>query len=174
MNPVFDRIQPKLRKRRAVDASGLFWGLICLGGGLFYLSMFRVAGLLLLATAPLCFFWQLRKWRKDSTIVRDAAAWCQRFAAPHLELPVVDFVVAVVHNADCQIEDLLPSTNLNVLSGFSLEAEVYSGSGFTNANQVWLNDVLHEAKIKGPDPTRFFGSTLGDAIEFVGAEERRG
>ncbi|MEI2811240.1 MAG: hypothetical protein V9F00_13880 [Nocardioides sp.] len=124
--------------------------------------------------APLCFFWQLRKWRKDSTIVRDAAAVVPKIRCAHLELPVVDFVVAVVHNADCQIQDLLPSTNLNVLSGFSLEAEVYSGSGFTNANQVWLNDVLHEAKIKGPGPTRFFGSTLGDAIEFVGAEARRG
>lgn len=158
---------PSIRRVRPTDATGLFWLFVLLLAGLFYSQIFPGVGIFFLATTPFFVIWQFKKWQRDSGINRQAIVWCQQHYPTYSGTPVVDFMVALAHDATFDFTQLTPSIPLDDVK---LRAENYHdnywGTAYTN-RQAWLADLVADARIREIDLSTFSGMTLHDAIQFV-------
>lgn len=159
---------PAIQRNRPTDATGWFWAFVLLLAGLFYSHIWPVIGGLLLLASPLCFVRQFVKWRNDAAINRQATAWCRNYYASYGGTPVVDFMVAIVHDTGCDLNHVTPTTLLDELDGIPDDEEDFAGEGDdSDRHRLWLSDLLDDASIRDVDPSDFDGSTLHDAVGFV-------
>jgi len=136
--------------------------------GLFYSQIFPAIGIVLLLAGPFCFIWQFKKWYGDSAINRHATAWCQNHYPSYGDSPVVDFMVALAHDTGCDFTQLPPSTPLDDVNSLPEEdVDIHWGTEYSNRHQVWLAVLMHDARIRHIDLSKFSGTTLHDAIYFV-------
>lgn len=158
---------PRVTRPRPTDATGWFWAFVSLVVGLFFAAIFPPFALVLIAF-PFCFLWQFKKWRADSLIVTSATNWCGQHYPDAGGTPIVDFMIALVHDAGVDLENCSPETlidNLNWMSDDDQAAYWYPEAH--DRTQAWLRDMLADAKIKEPDLTEFSGTTLSDAISVM-------
>jgi hypothetical protein len=158
---------PVLQRSRPIDATGLFWSLVLLFGGLFYSQIWPVIAAVCVFASFTSFIWQFKKWKSDRAVQRQATAWCQKHYASHGNSPVVDLIVAIAHDTGCNLNQLTPTTSLDELNWIADGTEFYRGSGHIHRHQVWLADVVREARIPNIDMSSFYGVNLHDAVLFV-------
>lgn len=157
-----------------MDATGLFWGLVSLVVGLFFAAVFPTFAAVLIA-CPFCFVWQVRKWRTDAAIVKEATKWCSQYCPNAGDLPVVDFIIAFAHLADVDISNCTPETNIDTLD-WKAEYEQLSSwhPDAEDRTQARLFDVFAEAKINVNERSTIGGTTLQDAIQCLHQFYRQG
>lgn len=156
---------PSVMRPRPTDATGWGWAFISLVVGLFFAAIFPPFALVLVAF-PFCFLWQFRKWHADSSIVKDATAWCRSYYPDAGATAVVDFMIAVAHDAGPPFGKWSPDTRLDDLNWMTDEDQVeYWHPDAQDRTQAWLYDVFGDAKIGVIDLSRFSGTTLGNVID---------
>jgi hypothetical protein len=158
---------PTIQRVRPTDATGLFWLFVLLLAGPFYSQIFPGVGIVFLAAMPFLVSWQFKKWQRDSSINRQATAWCQQHYPTYGGTPVVDFIVALAHDTACDFTQLTPSILLDDVKLLPENyADNYWSSKYTD-RQAWLADLVADARIRQIDFSAFSGATLHDAIQFV-------
>jgi hypothetical protein len=156
---------PAVQRSRPIDATGWFWSFVLLIAGLFYSQIWPIVGIAILLASPVCFIWQFKKWTTDSTIVKNATRWCERYYPNAGSTPVVDFMIAVAHATNPDFDKWSPSTSLDVLNWMSDDDQAeYWYPDAQDRTQAWLCNVIADAKITSTDLSNFSGTTLGDAI----------
>ncbi len=155
---------------RPKDATGLFWACVSLVAGLFFAMVFPPLTCVL-AAVPFCCFWQFRKWRADSSIVQAATNWCRQNYPTAGNAPVVDFIVALAHDAEATPDQLSTTTKLDSLNWMSCDDPATCGhSASQDRTQEWLEDLFDDAGIRGHNLSTFSGGTLNDAVKFLVAD----
>jgi hypothetical protein len=156
---------PRLMRPRPTDATGWGWAFISLVVGLFFAAIFPPFALVLVAF-PFCFLWQFKKWHADSSIVKDATAWCRHYYPDAGGTPVVDFMIAVAHDTGPQFGKWSPDTALDDLNWMSDDDQAkHWYPEALDRTQAWLYDVFSDAKIGVVDLSGFSGTTLGNVID---------
>jgi hypothetical protein len=165
--PVASSNLPRVMRPRPTDATGWFWAVVCLVVGVPFL-LIHPPFAVILVVCPFCFLWQFKKWHTNSSIVKTAVAWCGRHFPNAGGTPIVDFAVALAHDAHIDLRQCSPTTllaDLNWMSDDDWAVSQYPES--QHRTQAWLEDLFSDARIKGFDVSGFSGTTLGDAIEFL-------
>lgn len=155
-----------IQSPRPIDATGWFWSFVLLLAGVFYSQIFPVIGLLILLASPVCFVWQLKKWRNDFAIQRNASAWCQEHYASFGGSPIADLMVAIAHDTGRNICQLSPSTPLDDLNWITDEETKFNRHA-PDRHQDWLDLIVRDARILRMNLSEFRGNSLNDAIMFV-------
>ena len=161
MNSTETTKSPSIQRYRSTDATSWFWSLVLVLAGLFYTQIFPIVGILLLLASLFCFIWQFKTWYQDSAINRHATVWCQNHYPSYGGSQVVDFMVALAHDTGCDFTQLTPSTPLDELNRIP-------------EDQMWLADLVDDAKIQHIDLSEFSGTTLHDAIQLVTRPQNAG
>ena len=168
---------PRVRHSRRTDATGIFWLLVLLFlAGFASVALGSVAALVCLAACPVCFAWQIIRWRADAVIVREATEWCRLHYPGAGDTSIVDFVIAVAHEAHEPVHSLSPATRLDYLN--PMAAEERNGDGdfpcadVRDLNAIWLARTCHAAHINGIDVRGLQGETFGDAINQIVTTQR--
>jgi hypothetical protein len=157
-----------------MDATGLFWGLVSLAVGLFFVAVFPTFAVILIAF-PFCFVWQFRKWRTDAAIVKAATDWCFEYCPNAGDSPVVDFMIALAHMTNVDLMNCTPDTAFETLDWMADDELLPSWyPEATDRTQARLLDVFAEAKINLNERSAFSGATLRDAIQFLQRSHRKG
>lgn len=174
--PIISVESPKLMRCRATDATGLFWGFVCLliAGFFSLLESSRISVILILACSC-CIVWQVYIWRHDAKTLRAVVEWCEFHYPDSGGMPIVDFVLALSHDAFDDfngISTVTPDTRLDTLvwfPDFDMDMDP-NGIPIEIRRQYhiwWLEILLGDARIKGIDASELEGETVDAAIQLI-------
>jgi len=174
MTTMSPRTEPlSLLRRRAVDATGLFWCFVCLFiAGFISLLEPSPISLIFLLAAPFCIIWQFVKWHADKKKIRTAVSWCQQYYPDAVAAPIVDFVVAVAFDSDSDPATFTPDTRIDKY--LHLDPTVLGPGDQQQVRVWWLQKLLRDARIVGVDASTFEGETLDAVVQLILSSKRAG
>ena len=133
-------VHHRITRKRPIDATGIFWALVCLAFGYFLLWLIPVAGIAVLAAVPLCSIYQIWTWRNEYSAKQAAMRWCDTHFSSETDLPLVDFMTSLSLYARCDLETVKPSTRLDEI--FELHDDDWIDLTENEWNQMWLETVF--------------------------------
>ncbi len=110
------RLKLKRQRAKPTDATGCGFAFFAFVIALFVGQVSIWMGVLFLLAIPCCLVWQIKIWRYDWRVHRDALDWCREHYPDAGGTPIVDLMIAVVEETPATVDSLLPTTLLDSLN----------------------------------------------------------